>query len=624
MAALLAPVLVLLGLLGRPAVGFGLLAAVVVLLPADLVLPNGVTPLPTLVRLTVLAVGAGLLLRRRRVFALTPVHLAAAVFALTTLVTGVLLAPTGVRVRDAGLDWVSLVEPLAVFVVALGALRAAKDDRLALRVLGGVTVAAVAIAAGERLTGLSWGQLLGSATGPLELRAGSTRVRAGAEFALEFAWMLGALVPVALVAARRRGVLIQIAVVAGCLVAAYWSFSRTAPLAFLLGIGVLAVAQRDRRLAIVAAVTTGALLLAAFALPAVSGRFAVDIDAGAIAVRGERLPIVLEAAAARPLQGVGLSGTTRLGVPTTDNSFVRAYVTTGALGAVTLLVALGCGLVCAGRGVRGPPSTDRTTAAAALAGAVVLVVAGLAFDALQVRGTANLLWLLVAVGVAAGERTVGRQQLLASPRDVPLVRVGIVAGAFAVGAGLALAWPEHSVVVARFDTLSSARLAGPGNPVAEGRRLVATTCATADLYDALDDGVRLDCRDLNSSAGGGELRAEAADGQQAGIALGDLARLVATQTSVRDLQLTAVGAVQTGRPTVVRTAPVWLPFALLLLVLLVPSGPLRRLEQRLADPGGGPWGVDGEHVGPGLPGEGDAPFRVAQDADERGGEAVPR
>lgn len=624
MAGLLGAVLAVVGLRGRPATGFALLVAVVVLLPADLVLPNGVTPLPTLTRLTVLTVGAGLLLRRERVFALTPVHLAAAVFALTTLVTGVLLAPTGVRVRDAALDWVSLVEPLAVFVVALGALRAVQDDRLALRVLGSVTAAAVVLAGLERVTGSSWGQLLGSPTGPLEQRAGELRVRVGAEFALAFAWTLAALLPAAVALARRRGVLAEIAAVAGCLAAAYWSFSRSAPLALAIGLGVLVVANRDRRLAAAASVAAIALLLVAVAVPAVSSRFTVQVDAGAIAVRGERLPVVLGAAAARPLQGVGLSGTTALGVPTTDNSYVRAYVTTGVPGAVALLAAVGCGLACAARGVRGPPGTHRTTSAAALAGAVVLLTAGLVFDALQVRGTANLLWLLLAVGVAASERAVGRQELLSAWRDVPRVRVGLLAAALATGAGLALVWPAHSAVTTRFETLSASRLAGAGNPVGDGRRLISTTCAVADLYAARDDGVLLDCRDLNSSAGSGELRAQAADAERASAALGDVARIVSTQTQVRDLQLTAVGPAQTGRPTLVGTAPVWLPFGMLLLVLLVPSEPLRRLEHRLARPRGGPWGVDGEDVGPRPNGQGGAPARVAQDVDERTGEAVRR
>lgn len=622
MAGLLGLILALVGLRGRPATGFALLVAVIVLLPADLVVPNGVTPLPTLARVAVLAMGIGLLLRRERVWALTPVHLTAVAFAVTTLITGVLLAPTGVRVRDAALDWVSLVEPLAVFAVALAALRAAPDPRLAVRVLGGVTGVAVVLALLERVTGQSWGQLLGSMTGPLETRAGQPRVRVGAEFGLEFAWMLGALLPAALVAARRRGVLVELATLAGVLIAAYWSFSRSAPLAFVLALGLLAWGNRDRLLAGAGLVLTVALVLLALALPTVSGRFSVDVDAGAIAVRSERLPIVLAAAAERPLQGIGLSATTGLGVPTTDNSFLRAYVTTGAVGAVVLLVALGCGLVAAARGVRGPPGPDRSTAAAALAGAVVLVVAGVVFDALQVRGTANLLWLLIAVGVAASERQVGWQELLPFWRDVPALRAGLVVSGLAVGVTVALSWPIHTAVTARFDSLSPAALVGPGNPVAVGRRLVATTCATAELYSTRADEVQLDCRDLNSSAGTGELRAQAPDAARASAALGDLARIVSTQTQVTQLRLTALGPPETGRPTVVRTAPVWLPLSVLLLVLLVPSGPLRRLEHRLADPGGRSRRVDEQDIGARARRQLDPQRGLAKDPDERGREVV--
>lgn len=616
MAGLLGPLLLLVGVRGRATTGFALLVAVVVLLPADIVVPNGFTPLPTLTRVAVLAVAAGLLLRRERVFAPTPVHLAAAFFAATTLLTGVLLAPAELRLRDAALDWVSLVEPLALFVVALAALRAANEGRLALRVLAGVTAVALVLAFGERLTGLSWGGLLGGVTGPLEQRGGETRVRVGSEFALAFAWTLAALVPAVVVVARRRGSAAVLVALGACAVVAYWSFSRTAPLAFLLGLGVLLAVTRDRRVAVAGAVTALALLAVALAVPSVSGRFTVEVDAGAIAVRTERLPVVLGAAADRPLQGLGLTGTTAIGVPITDNSYVRAYTTTGVLGAVGLLVALGCGLVGAARGLSGPPGSNRTTSAAALSGAVVLVAAGLVFDSLQVRGTANLLWLLIAVGVAASERAVGRQEFLLPWRDVPVVRAGLVAAALGLGTVAALAWPEHSALTARFETLSPARLAGPGNPVEEGRRLVRTTCALAEQYSALDDGVLLECRDLNLSAGSGELRASAANPALTGAALGDFARVVLSQTPVQDLRLTAAGPIQTGTPTVVRTAPVWLPLSMLLLVLLVPSGPLRRLEHRLAGPGGGPRRVDAEDVGPRLRPESGPAYGVAQDVDQ--------
>ncbi|MCW2499563.1 MAG: hypothetical protein JWN87_1239, partial [Frankiales bacterium] len=52
------------GLRWRPAGGLLLLAAVVVLLPAGLHLPTGVTPLLSATRLTALAVGVQLLRRR--------------------------------------------------------------------------------------------------------------------------------------------------------------------------------------------------------------------------------------------------------------------------------------------------------------------------------------------------------------------------------------------------------------------------------------------------------------------------------------------------------------------------------------------------------------------------------
>ncbi len=620
---LLVVVAILLAGVSRPwTAGFAPLAASIVLLPADLVLPNGVTPLPTLTRVVVLAVAAGLLLRHRRVFGLTPVHLAGAAFALTTLITGVVLAPPGVRARDAALDWVSLVEPLAVFVVALAALRAADDGDVALRVLRRVTVAAVVIALLERASGVSWGQLLGSDIGRLEIRAGEPRVRVGSEFALAFAWTLGALLPAALAATPRRR-LTQVAVFTGCLLAAVWSYSRTAPIAFAAGLGLLVLGNRDRRVAVGAATAAAGLGAVFLSAPAVSVRFARDIDVGAIAVRTERLPVVLEAAAERPLQGIGLSGTNGLGIPTTDNSFVLAYVETGVLGAVLLLLAVGCGLVCAGRGLLAPAGPHRASSAAAVAGAAVLVLGGVVFDALQVRGTADLLWLLLAVGVAASERSAGRQALLRPWRDVPAVRGALVAAALVTGLVVAYAWPAHTAITVRFETLPSSRLASEtDDPVDEGRRLVATTCAVAEQYSGRDDGVRLDCRDLNGAAGQGELRVQAGGLEPAAGALVEIEQIVSDQTRVTDLRFRLASAPARGTPSLIRTAPVWLPLSVLLLVLLVPSGPLRRLEHRLAGTGGGPRGVDGEDVRPGPGGEAGPTGRFQQDVDERAGEGL--
>ncbi len=577
-----AGVLVLLALRGSPGRGLALLAGVVVLVPADVVVPNGATPLPTIVRVTVLAVGAAVLLRRRDVFAVTPVHLAAAVYAVTTLAAGVLLAPAQVSLRDAFYDWVSLVEPLLVFVVTLAALRCVRDPRLPLRVLGGVALMAVLLGTVERLTGASWAGLLGSSLGPLERRAGEVRVRGGAEFALEYAWVLAALLPAALVVARRRGLLAEVAVVGGSLLTAYWSFSRSAPIAFAVGLAVLVLASRDRRIAGGAVVATVALLSLAVLVPAVGGRFTAEVDSGALAVRTERLPVVLEAAAARPYTGIGLSGAGVLGVPTTDNSYLRVYAETGAAGAVALLIALGCGLVCAGRGLAGPAGPERTASAAGVAGAAVLVAGGLAFDALQVRGSADLLWLLLAVGVAASERLVGPSRLVRPWSDVPRVRVALVGMALATGSVVALVWPQHTAVTGRFDTLAPQRLTGPFDPVAEGRRLIMTVCAVADVYDLRQDGVRVDCRDVNGPAGTGELRAQAVTGRAAAAVLGDIASRVLRTTQVTNLRLAQDGPPRSGRPTIVGSAPFWLPGSVLLLVLLVPSAPLRRLERRLA------------------------------------------
>ncbi len=252
----------------------------------------------------------------------------------------------------------------------------------------------------------------------------------------------------------------------------------------------------------------------------------------------------------------------------------------------------------------------------------MLVTGGVVFDSLQVRGTADLLWLLLAVGVAASERSVGRQPLLQPWRDVPLLRVALVAGALAAGLVWSYAWPSHTAATVIFETLPPGRLTGFGDPVDEGRRLIGTTCAVAEVYAARNEEISLDCRDLNGPSGVGELRAEAADAERATQALVELAQLVVEQTRVQNLTFRPVVPPQTGRPTVVRTAPVWLPLSMLLLVLVVPSGPLRSLERRLADPRGWSRRVDGEDVGPRSSGQVGAELGLPQDGRDRRGESV--
>ena len=589
----------------RPERALVLLAAVVVLLPAALQLPNGLTPLPTATRITALAVAAGLLRRReRRLFRGTPLHLVAGLYAGTTLVTGVLLAPVDLRLGDTTLAWLGLLDPLLVGLVALACARAA-GPRAGLQALALVALVAVAAATDEHVTGSALSRFLVRGDG-LERRLADTRVRVGSDFALAFAWTMAALCPAVVVLLRRRSLTLLLGL-AGCLAAEYWTFSRSVPLGAALGLLAVVVGVRDRRLAVVVLATV--LLVGGVVLsrPALRDRFSAAVDQGALNVRAERAPVVLDAASRHPVRGLGLGGVAQLAVGETDESFLLSYAETGVVGVLVLLVLLGCGLVLCGRGLRGPPASGRTTSAVALAGVLVLVAGAAVFDAFAVGGTAALLGLLLGVGAAAAERVAGDAPIARPARDRPERRVLLVGLSVAAGMVVASVWPSHAVLTAEFETLSPATLTAGFDQVDLGRQLIATACSVA--LEAPPAGVRVECHDSNAAAGVGALRLQAATSAQDLSALAELVTRVRTRTPVHDFSPAITLPILTGVPTIARTAPWSAGTIALLLVLLVPTEPLRRLQARTRS---WTWTVDGSDGGTRPGGLVGASGRVAQ------------
>ena len=544
----------------------------------------------------------------------TPVHAAAGLAAAVLLMTGVLTAPGDVAIGEPLLRWVALVEPFAVFVVALACLRAAGGaGRWTLSALAGVTAAAVLLGVVEHVSGHAWGALVAQ-LGGLERRGDSTRVRGGEEFALGFAWVLAALVPAVLMRLRRQPVLAALAL-AACLLAAYWTYTRSAPGAFLLGLVVLVAVARDLRVTAVAlagVIVVGALLAID---PGLAHRFSVGVDPGALAVRGERLPVVLQAAAHRPLQGLGLTGVTRLGIEEIDNSYVLAYATTGVIGLVSLLVTL---LVGIGYTARAAGRRGSDVVGPALAGALVLVVAGGLFDVFAVRGTADLLWLLLAVGAAGAENVRGRVVPMRIWSDSDRLRgtVVLVAAALAGGTAVALSAPPRVALSTPFETIPAARLTATYDPVSTGTTLVNTTCGIARAYGARHSEVRVTCRDLHAGAGIGVIRVQSSTTERDVAAVGAIAAQVRTSTRVSAIRLDPALPVERGRPTLAATAPVSAGLLVLLLCLLVPR------QRREPGPGGRDRRVDRGDGLPDLPREQLPAGDIAEQGSEHRPEAV--
>jgi hypothetical protein len=560
----------------RPARALLLLCLVVLVLPATVHLPTGVTALLTATRLTALAVAAGLLRRHGTApFRTTPLHLAAGAYAGLTLVTGVLLAGPALNASVTASAWLDLLDPLLVGAVALACARLA-GPRAALVALGSAAAVLVLLGTVEHVTGVSLaGRLFG--TGALETRAGQTRVRVGSDFALALAWTVAALAPALVVLLRRRPAVALLSL-AGCLAVAYWTFSRTVPLGFAVGLAVLVLGLRDRRVAAGLVAAGLALGLTATAVPSVRARFSSSVDQGAINVRTERAPVVLDAASRHPVAGLGLTGVKALGVPETDESFLLSYAETGVLGLVSLLVVFGGGLVLVGRGLRGPPSPARATAVAALSGALVLVVSGVVFDAFSVRGTAALLGLLLGVGLAAAEDVAGPAPAGSQRRGLPHLRVAAVGLAVVAGMTVSTLWPAHVAVGATFATLTAADESPSFDRVTAGEHLIATACAVATA--ARRPGLTVSCVDSHTAAGVGALRLEARTQRELALGLVQIAEAVRTRTVVPDFRATPLPPARVGVPTAASTAPVSAGLAVLLLVLLVPLEPLRRLDAR--------------------------------------------
>jgi hypothetical protein len=563
------------------------LLAVTILVPDTLALPGpGLQYLPV-TRLVLIAFCVGLVRHVHRGdiwysdLRPTRVQGALACFALVVATTGVALArpelPWAPRLAALAL----VVEQLVFFSAVLIACRAIGDFRRIARIIAIVAIASVTIALLEYVLHKSFARfvlggplqrygVLGSQ--PLEPRGGSVRVRAGAQFALAFGWVTTCLVPMLVVVAartRRRGYYVAAGLAVLMVMA---SGSRSALPAAVIGVLVLLVAARFQRPFVIVTVV-GALFGVAmlFGLPGLAAPYRSTEATGSDRTRTDRLAVVTEAAAARPVTGLGLGAiTAQLGSYGADNSYLLMYVEGGVLALAALIATLVTALFSVAAGLRGPPGPDRALSAACLAATALGALGAGAYDLFSVPGSALPFWAVVALGVAVAERA--PVTVVAVPRSPARVLWPI--GAALVGLVLFAGAPRHTAVTYRFESLPLYRVAyEAGNLDYAGRVLANTGCELA--RGAADPPVSVRCRVIDQSWGLGELRVSAPN---RALAEREGTRITTAVHEVLPGFRAAEKEVSTGRPTLLVTAPVWLALLAAIAALFAPAYPVRRLE----------------------------------------------
>jgi hypothetical protein len=586
--------------------------AVILLVPASLVLPNGIThhlPVSRIAAL-VLAVRVVIAVRRREisvdVLRPTPVHLAFYIFLGVALVDGVLLASPQTSVSATVDGWLILVEQLIVFVAVLAVGRGLHDAGKLTKpfvVLIGVTTV---IAVLERLTGASWGHLVvarvpgdhGILGHPLEQRGGGVRVRAATDFALEYGWLAAMAMPVVVAAAARarhwrlsrtrRYALVALPFL--LLVTIYWSNTRSAFAGVALALAIVALFGRNRsatRIVVIAFVLAGLVYVAA---PSVRGSFGGTAQTGSTQIREDRLPKIAAAMTSHAYRGLGLTGLSPLGFPTTDAIYLLFYAELGVIGLAALGALLIVLLIYAANGLRGPPSEDRLFAAATFGAIAAGVLAGAAYDTFSLNSTADVFWVLAAIAVMYAER-----------RGLPLPktrfsweRVAIGTVGLSVGVVLAFAVPTHADVVTPFDAMPISRSVTQGGGIIVGSIYTNTFCDVIH-HIPLSGDAQVSCKD-SETPGFGELRVDAPTLAAAQRATTKLMEVIPPAAGVEY----HASSSDVGRPTWARTAPVWLGLGTLLLALCCPVPSRRRSP---VSPRPEPVAGDGKRGGAHDPGD---------------------
>lgn len=569
-------------------VAFAATIATLLLIPGLLAVPNPLTSNITCGRVVL----AALLLRlaidvhhgvvSADVLRPDRVLLALSCFAVVAMVLGVVLADARVPFVPSSFRWWQIADYVLVYAAALAGTRAIGDLSWVVRVLATTAVALAVIALLERfiITDGYARWWYGDSAGPgafgssaLEVRGGE-RVRASAAFALEFGWVCALLAPlvVAAVATSRRLAVRLAPATLG--LAAVWTVSRSGLAA--LGAGLLTTVVLSRLEAdltrYVIALAAGAAILFLF-VPAISSEFREtrDTQGASTRARANRWPEAAAVAADSPLTGRGLASLKQFGIESVDNSYLLTYVEMGVIGLAAFLGVLGTVVLTVGRALRAPPDAKQRRVVAAVATIPLLALAGAAaYDLFQLPLSLSIVWIAVAMCAVCGEQQSGAEGASASPR----ARIVAVAAAFLIGVGLHASTRANASTRYVFETLPTPVVdAATQSAVVTGTVLAETACDLVALAaDQLND-TRFRCRVDGRSQGLGDVWIQTPDAETTASAATTIATEV--RAFLPAFQMRQSEAMSEGRPTLARTAPVWLAlFAAWLAVVTLP--PVRR------------------------------------------------
>jgi hypothetical protein len=577
--------LIVIILFARLRIGFAVVVASTVLLPGSLAIRNPVTPYALFTRLLlvvlavklVLAIHAGV--ASRRVLRWTTLHTAFVVFLAAEFVVGVIFSDAVVRAPTATAAALLLVDQFVFFAVALACVRAIDDLRWVLGLVSVVLVASAGIGIIEHFTKDSWGHFIYghevrgiTASDELTPRANDVRVKAGAEYPLQYGWVTAMMLPALLAwlgsmrIRWQRWVPLTIGLVGVVLLAEYWSFSRTSLAAFAVVAVITPLAARNPRLLLF----TGCALLVGVLLFVFVTRLQqgfVGLPSGPVDVRTRRLPLILQIGMDHPWRGMGLGGLASVGVPTTDSTYLQLYGDTGIVGVVTGLALVACAGFCCLRGLRAADRVVRLAAATALAATMAMLVGGGAYDALRSLSSSRPFWLLAAIGVVAAEQAGG--QLPAFVRRPRWLVAGALVGAEIVGVVAYALAPVHYAVHYQFQTVPVFRELLPSNPATIGSTYANTVCGIVEAEERQHPNAVFDCALPDQAAGVGTLRIQAPTAGEV-RQLADDVRTAVQRGPLRAFDLSVKVPMRAGRDTPFGWAPLWLPLSVALALWLLP------------------------------------------------------